>query len=235
MSGLDRGLHAIHCRSPAEIASATGFIVSRLPNGKTPGSIVWVSHTPNQTEAGRLCGHGVNEFGFSPENILFVHPDTVPDALWAVEEAIENTSISSIVAEIFCREHLSLTATRRISLRLRDNPKAVFLMVQSKSMFSTTAATHWRVEPKLLGGDVVSIGWRLSLLKNRAGPTGGWRVRYRIADRDLRFSSSQKFKRVDKGPLGQQIVNHDQSSLFPILARLAVERRRLKEKSLERS
>jgi protein ImuA len=108
-----------------------------------------------------------------------VHTRRASETLWVFEEALRCRGVGAVLAEV--RGHpreLDLTASRRLALRARDGGAMGLLLRQSGAAEPGAGATRWHVAPRAattLDGFTEGIGrpaWRLTLERNRAGPTG---------------------------------------------------------------
>jgi protein ImuA len=199
--GLARGaLHEIGPAAPLQGGAAAGFVVAltalalaeRMLRGH--GQALWIQPDFAATEAGALYGPGFELMGLPMGHLAILRVPRPRDALWAMEEALKCRAVAAVVAELASRE-ADLTATRRLAIAAREggglglilHPDAAPGGTSGRTSGGTslghppsTATTRWEVasargERDRFGG-LGPITFALSLVKNRRGRTGQWRL-----------------------------------------------------------
>jgi len=185
-------LHEIGPAAPLQDGAVAGFAMAlavRALGGR--GQVVWIQPDFTVTEAGALYGPGLDLMGLPMERLVILRVPRPRDALWAMEEALKCRAVGAVVAEV-AREAADLTATRRLALAAREggglglilHPNVVSdgkpLCSQPLCRQPSTATTRWEVasargERDRFGG-LGPTTFALSLVKNRRGRTGQWRL-----------------------------------------------------------
>ncbi|HSV22922.1 MAG TPA: hypothetical protein VLJ17_07830 [Xanthobacteraceae bacterium] len=185
-------LHEIGPAASLQGGAATGFTMALAARalGGPRGQAVWIQTDFTVTEAGALYGLGFDFMGLSMDRLVVLRVPRPRDALWAMEETLKCRAVSAVVAE-FASEEADLTATRRLALaaraggglglilHLNTTPDAK-LPCGQPSCQPTAATTRWEVasacgERDRFGGFGPTT-FALSLVKNRRGRTGQWRL-----------------------------------------------------------
>src|SRR5215470_4159079 len=184
-------LHEIGPAAPLQVGAATGFamaLAARALGGH--GQAVWIQTDFTITETGALYGVGLDLMGLSMERLVTLRVPRPCDALWAMEEVLKCRAVSVVVAE-FASEEADLTATRRLALAARAGDGLGLILHPNvvpdgkplcgqPSCHPTAATTRWEVasargERDRFGG-LGPTTFALSLVKNRRGRTGQWRL-----------------------------------------------------------
>jgi protein ImuA len=178
-------LHEIGPAAPLQDGAVAGFamaLAARALGGR--GQAVWIQPDFTVTEAGALYGAGLDLMGLPMERLVILRVPHQRDALWAMEEALKCRAVGAVVTE-FAREAADLTATRRLALAAREGGGFGLILhpnvaPDSQSYHPTTATTRWEVasargERDRFGG-LGPTTFALSLVKNRRGRTGQWRL-----------------------------------------------------------
>lgn len=178
--GLVRGaLHEVVTDEARGGGAAAGFAVALLARAAAagvPGAVLWASDAFAAREAGGPpYGPGLHALGLDPGRLVCVEGGRVADVLWALEEGLGSGALFAVVGEVLGRPAgLDLTATRRLMLRAREAGRTAILLGHATGAAPSAAATRIRVAPHA-SADPFGPGrpaWRLSVEKNRDGPTG---------------------------------------------------------------
>jgi protein ImuA len=155
------------------------------PRQARQGWAMWIEPDFAAAEAGALYGPGLDLLGLPMERLVILRVARQREALWAMEEALKCRAISVVVAEI---EESNLTATRRLALAAGEGGGLGLILRNSPSPGTpSTAATRWEVasapsERDRFGG-LGPMNLVLSLVKNRRGRTGQWRLSWNHHER----------------------------------------------------
>ena len=180
--GLSRdALHEVRSDTTRDAAAATGFaaaLVARLAvTDRRP--VLWVAEASALSEAGAPYGAGLDRFGTDSSRLFLVRVKKPAEALWVFEEGLSCRGLAAVLAEIRGNPRpLDLTATRRLALRAEAGGVMGLLLRQSGQPDATAAETRWSVAPlpaAVTDDFPAGIGrpaWRLTLERNRHGPTG---------------------------------------------------------------
>jgi len=197
-------LHEIGPAVPLQSGAATGFTMALVARTlRERGQAVWIQPDFTVTEAGALYGPGLDLMGLSTERLVILRVPRPRDALWATEEALKCHAVSVVVAE-FSREEADLTATRRLALAARaggglglilhPNVYGSRLRSQPFRRHPSTAMTRWEVASACGARDRFGgLGpptFVLSLVKNRRGRAGQWRLSWDHHERAFTTSLS---------------------------------------------
>jgi len=182
--GLDGGVtHELTPACALHPGAATGFglaLAAQARRVRTCGDIVWISTSFAAAEAGRPYGLGLEAYGIPLASLLVVQVTRPADVWWAMEEALGCRGIAAAVAELTDDGADDLTATRRLSLAVRESGGFGLLLRQHVSPHPSTAATRWQVAAASSQADAFGgLGrttFDLALVKNRHGPCGRWLV-----------------------------------------------------------
>jgi protein ImuA len=193
--GLARGtLHEIGPAAPLHGGAAAGFVMAltalavRALHG--PGQALWIQPDFAATEAGAPYGPGLELMGLPMGRLAILRVPRPRDTLWAMEEALKCRAVAAVVAELASRE-ADLTATRRLAIAAREGGGLGLILHPDAAPGGTsngtflgrtpsTATTRWEVastrsEADRFGG-LGPPTFVLSLVKNRRGRTGQWRL-----------------------------------------------------------
>src|SRR5579862_3177112 len=183
---------ALHEIGPAPLheGAAAGFAMALMARTlREGGRAVWIQPDFTAIESGALYGPGIDLMRLSTERLVILRVPRPRDALWAMEEALRCRAAGAVVAEIACHE-ADLTATRRLALAAREGGGLGLLLHPNAGANGTgseafrhhpsTATTRWEVasargQRDRFGG-LGPTTFALSLVKNRRGRIGQWRL-----------------------------------------------------------
>ena len=191
--GLALGaMHEITPAGPLHLGAAFGFALALAGRAlERPGDLLWVETAFAAAETGRLYGPGLEGFGLSPARLLIVRVPRARDVLWVMEEAFRCRGIAATIAEV--TEQPDLTATRRLSLAVRDGGGLGLMVRHRVSPHPTAALTRWQIAASPSRPDAFGLGhaaFDLTLTKNRHGRCGRWTVLWDHHDRAFRETLS---------------------------------------------
>jgi protein ImuA len=208
--GLALGaVHEVEPAGPVHRGTAFGFalaLAGRTLATRRNDEVLWIETAFATAEIGRLYGLGLEAFGLSPARVLIVRVPRPLDVLWVMEEALRCRGIAAAVAEL--TEAADLTATRRLSLAVREGGGLGLLARHRVLPQASAAMTRWQVaaapsRPDALGG-LGPTAFDLKLTKNRHGPCGRWTILWDHHDRAFRDPAlsfgmaEQAFDRSDR-------------------------------------
>ena len=182
--GLARcALHDISPAAPIHLGAATGFALAlaALSGRASAGGreTLFIQTDMARFEAGEPYGIGLDLFGLPSRRLLVLRARRPIDALFAMEEALKCRGIACVVAEL-PDDAADLTATRRLSLAARTHDGIGFLLRHRSTSTPSAAMTRWEVAaspgPRDAFGGIGTTAFLLSLVKNRRGPCGGFRI-----------------------------------------------------------
>ena len=200
-------LHEIRANESRDGGVASGFtlaLVARLASAGRVSSIVWIGEADIRREAGKLYAPGLVALGLDPTHVVEVAVRTEKEALWAFEAALSCSGLVVAVCELR-KASLDLSATRRCALRARDTGVTGFLLRVGNARAEPSAAElRFGVSPAPAGDigrfseGVGRMAWRVSLEKNRLGPTGAFTVEWNAHEQSF---VERRNRRADLEPL----------------------------------
>jgi protein ImuA len=182
---IKNALHEVRPFDPQDGPAATAFLLglaARLSHGDA-GLIVWIRPQAIVREWGLPYGPGLSRFGLSPSRILFIHPRTEQEALWAMEEAAQARGVALTIGEIEGTK-LDLTASRRIHLTAEKVGMPVLMARGPRGLNATAALTRWAIKAAPSGvPDYASRGigtprWKVDLERAKGGRPGSFWVEW---------------------------------------------------------
>lgn len=174
-------LHEISPAAPIHLGAACGFALALAAlAGKGPDwETLLIQTDMARFEAGAPYGLGLDLFGLPSRRLLLLRARRPIDALFAMEEALKCRALACVIAEL-PDDAADLTATRRLSLAARSQDGLGLLLRHRSTSMPSAAMTRWEVaalngERDAYGG-LGTTALQLSLVKNRRGPCGRFRV-----------------------------------------------------------
>ena len=179
--GLAKGaLHEIGPSAPRDGGAATGFAAALAVLALREGrQAIWIRSDFIAAEAGELYGPGLALMRLSLQHLVVLEVPRARDGLWAMEEALQCRAAGAVVTELM-GEDADLTATRRLALAAGAGGGLGLILRHRPCRAANAAMTRWEVASA--GGERDRFGglgpttFALSLVKNRRGRTGQWRL-----------------------------------------------------------
>lgn len=177
-------LHEVSPAAPLHLGAASGFTLALAALAGKDGNsgrreTLWIQTDMTRFEAGAPYGIGFDLFGLPARRLLVLRARRATDALLAMEEALKCRALASVVAEL-PDDSADLTATRRLSLAARAHDGLGLLLRHHATARPSAAMTRWEVAAAAgerdAHGGIGTTSFLLSLVKNRRGPCGGFRV-----------------------------------------------------------
>ncbi|MGO9431279.1 ImuA family protein [Rhodoblastus sp.] len=198
--GLSRAcLHEVHAPWSADWSAAVGFGLA-LARRVAPGRpLFWARQDFLESEAGRLNGLGLAEFGVDPAALSLVRGRDAEAVLRAGVEAARCKSLGAALIEIFgAPRALDLTATLRLARAAEASGVTVFLMhicagqetgTLAKTGPPSAATSRWRARTQnsraLAANAPGPPCFAVTLLRHRGGAADrSWRLEW-LRDRGL--------------------------------------------------
>jgi protein ImuA len=173
--GLTAGsLHEV--TGSAHDAAAAGFAAALLGRlGHGDASLLWCRVTARET--GLPYAPGLERFGMTSRQIVFVEARRGDDALWAMEEGLRSGGVAAVYGEGVT---LDLTTSRRLQLAAEASGRCALALLTSRRAPPVTAATtRWRVTTlPSLACDGGKPRWRIELVRCRGGNPNRWMVEW---------------------------------------------------------
>jgi protein ImuA len=179
--GLALGaLHEVGPAAPRDGGAATAFAtalaVLALREG---GQAIWIRPDFAAAEAGELYGPGLALMGLPLERLVILRVPRPRDGLWAMEEALQCRAAGAVVTELM-GDDADLIATRRLALAAGAGGGLGLLLRHRSCPTANAAMTRWEVASACGArdgfGGLAQPAFFVSLVKNRHGPTGQWRL-----------------------------------------------------------
>jgi protein ImuA len=153
----------------------TGFLLAQLDSSKP---LLWVQERMAILESGRA-----HPPGLPMQNLLHVEARDARDALWAMEEGLRCSCLSTVIGELWGDPRaLDFTATRRLAVAAERSGTPCWLVRLSGSANLSGARMRWRIAsaPSLINDfDSKAPGlpaWDAELFRARRTPPGRWSV-----------------------------------------------------------
>jgi len=149
------------------------FLLRRQTENR--GLVLWCQRQRDALEFGRLYGPGLHDLGLSPDHLLMVTARRDADCFWAMEQGLASRSLLAVVGLV---DHVSLIASRRLSLAASAHRTFCFLLPIQHGREPSAARTRWRISPVPSTPDPLdpkSLGqpaWHLALERSPFGQTG---------------------------------------------------------------
>jgi protein ImuA len=146
--------------------------MAALVAGRLGGPVLWIRAL---RDAVRLDPEGLVSL-FDPTRLVVLRGLRPVDGLWAVEEALRSGAVSCVVLETDTPP--ALTPVRRLNLAAAAGGEAaavppLCLILLPEGGAAGAVETRWWVDPLPARP---APRWRLSLLRDKAGPPGCWTV-----------------------------------------------------------
>jgi protein ImuA len=147
-------VHEVYSDDLRNAGTALGFALGQsralLGPGRPALIIVQLAHEADET--GLIYGPGLSQFGIDAEAVTLVRAETIPDLLWALEEAVVCTSVAGVITDIATtHKALDFTVSRRLALRAEAAGTSAFLVRYGIEREASAARYRWRVMPAASG------------------------------------------------------------------------------------
>lgn len=145
-------LHEVFADEQRNGGSALGFALG-LARGLLRGNrqaLIYLQLASDAQELGLPYGVGLQSFGIDPSRLVIGRIETLPELLWAMEEAIACRAVAGIVTDIMGHPKvLDFTVSRRLSLRAAAAGTSAFILRYGVGREASAAKLRWRVSPVL--------------------------------------------------------------------------------------
>lgn len=132
--------------------AALGFALAQargLLDGRR-SAVIYLQLASEAQEMGLPYGPGLLGFGFDPAALVLIRPATMPELLWAAEEALACAAVAAVIADIAGQPRaLDFTASRRFSLRAAEAGATMFLLRYGAWREASAAQLRWHIVPQL--------------------------------------------------------------------------------------
>jgi len=175
--GIELALARTH-----EVAGPSRALFALLLAARLSGPVLWLRA---RWETDRLLGDGTRAL-VDPGRLIFGDVRTMPEALWAAEEALRSGLVPLVVAELTAAP--ALTPVRRLHLAAEagaDRHAAPLALLLTPGHGGAPGVeTRWHLSPLPGWARDGEARWRLARLRARMAPEATWEVQ--IRDRRLR-------------------------------------------------
>ncbi|MBN9314125.1 MAG: hypothetical protein J0I99_00100 [Devosia sp.] len=147
-------LHEVFADEPRHAGAALGFTlgVARQLISAGRQAILYLQLIGETQELGLPFGPGLLQFGLDPDALVIGRIASVPELLWAMEEAIACRAIAAVVTDLASHpKALDFTVSRRLSLRAAAAGTSVYLMRYGRGREASAAKLRWRITPAASG------------------------------------------------------------------------------------
>jgi protein ImuA len=174
-------LQEVYADAQRDTGAAFGFALGLARGLITPErpALLFLQLGHAAEAVGLPYGAGLLGFGIDPGALVLGRLKTLPELLWAIEEAVACRAVAAVVAEVLdTPKLLDFTASRRLSLRAAGAGASIFLLRHGRGREASAARLRWRIAPAASQAppdDSLAPGgprWRVSLEKGRLGPGG---------------------------------------------------------------
>lgn len=147
--------------------SADGFAASVI--SQTFGPIMWVGR---KRDVYSVCPLAAQSY-FDPSRLVTTECTSRKEILWAGEQALRSKGTDCVVIQL--GQGPSLTESRRLQLAAEEG-RTLGLALIEKSAQSSACETRWHCSPVPADQVANDTMWEWSLIKNKSGMPGVWRV-----------------------------------------------------------
>lgn len=175
-AGISRsGLHEVEPLHAVEMPSLTGFVFALLSRLGSDLPVIWCVTAQQIGDHGHPYAFGLERFGISPAQIVFVKVRHAIELQFALEEAVKTQNVSAVIGE---GPRPSFTGSRRLSLLCHNHNRPCFLMCgNADNALGSAALTRWQIkqeqgveDPRDPFGPGLPT-WRVALPRVRSGKT----------------------------------------------------------------
>ncbi|WP_374545020.1 ImuA family protein [Rhodoblastus sp.] len=188
--GLDRAcLHEVQAPGVADWPAAVGFGLALALRAAPGRPLLWARQDFLESEAGRLNGLGLAEFGADPTVVSLVRGRDAETVLRAGVDAARCKSLGAALIEIFGDPRAcDLTATLRLARSAEASGVTLFLLRirvgETQTGPPSAAVSRWRAcaqhSRALLANAPGAPGFSVTLLRRRGGAADrSWRLEWR--------------------------------------------------------
>lgn len=143
-------LHEIFTDEQRHSGTALGFALglARGLIGRGRQALVYLQLTSEAQELGLPYGVGLSSFGLDPHSVIIGRIGTLPELLWAMEEAIACHAVAGVIADIAGHPRiLDFTVSRRLSMRAAAAGTSALIIRYGRDREASAAKLRWRVSP----------------------------------------------------------------------------------------
>jgi protein ImuA len=148
-------LHEVFADEHRQSGTALGFTLglarSLIAQGRE--ALIYLQLSAEAQEIGLPYGLGFSSFGLTPDTLVIGRIGTVPELLWALEEALACRAVAGVIVDLASHpKALDFTVSRRISLRAAAAGTSAFLIRYGTGREASAARLRWHVKPGVSAG-----------------------------------------------------------------------------------
>ena len=148
-------LHEIFADEHRQSGTALGFTLglARSLLAQNRQALIYLQLGSEAQEIGLPYGLGFQSFGLTPDTLVIGRIGTVPELLWALEEALACRAVAGVIVDLASHpKALDFTVSRRISLRAAAAGTSAFLIRYGTGREASAARLRWHVKPAISAG-----------------------------------------------------------------------------------
>ncbi len=154
-------LHEVFADEHRQSGAALGFTLglARSLIGRQRQALIYLQLGAEAQEVGLPYGIGLARFGLTPDTLVLGRIGTVPELLWALEEALACRAVAGVIVDLASHpKELDFTVSRRISLRAAAAGTSAFLIRYGTGREASAARLRWHVKPVVSAGQPFDAG-----------------------------------------------------------------------------
>lgn len=143
-------LHEVFTDDRRNGGAALGFTLGAARALLTPErlAILFLQLGREAHDVGLPYGAGLKSFGIDPQTLILGRVETLPELMWAMEEAICCRAVAAVIADVAGHPKiLDFTASRRLGLRTASAGTSAFILRYGREREASAAKLRWRVHP----------------------------------------------------------------------------------------
>jgi protein ImuA len=181
--GLKIGaLHEVFAAEERQSVAAMGFAAGLAIRVAGRRPILWIRQDLAATESGELSMTGLLDLGLHPERVLVMRAPDAASGLRAALEALSCCALGAVMLELKGNARsIDLVASRRLTLAAAQSGVSNILLRFTAAIRPSTAETRWVIRAAASPPSADDWGRPLfdsSLVRNRRGPVGHWRMEW---------------------------------------------------------
>jgi protein ImuA len=148
-------LHEVFADEHRQSGTALGFTLglARSLIAHNRQALIYLQLSAEAQEIGLPYGLGFSSFGLTPDTLVIGRIGTVPELLWALEEALACRAVAGVIVDLASHaKALDFTISRRISLRAAAAGTSAFLIRYGTGREASAARLRWHVKPGVSAG-----------------------------------------------------------------------------------
>jgi protein ImuA len=148
-------LHEVFADEHRQSGTALGFTLglARSLLSTNRQALIYLQLAAEAQEIGLPYGLGFASFGLTTDTLVIGRIATVPELLWALEEALACRAVAGVIVDLASHpKALDFTVSRRISLRAAAAGTSAFLIRYGTGREASAARLRWHVKPGISAG-----------------------------------------------------------------------------------